>query len=148
MSEIHSFKGKWGTEFVWQGGRSRSYQMDENSNVVETWLVGKAENANNFAIRHYELAAGGVSHLEEHPYDHGLIILHGSGEVLLGEDVSPIAAGDVVYISPDHRHQVRNTGEQPLQFFCIIPAHRPKNGKLVWAEEQIEDQLTTEDQDL
>jgi quercetin dioxygenase-like cupin family protein len=142
MSSIHRFKGKWGEDFVWDGARTRVYS-NEASGATETWLIGKAENAENFAMRYYELQPGGHSREEHHPYDHGVLIIRGSGEVLIGEDVHPIARGDVVYIAPDDRHQIRNTGGDTLGWICIIPARRYKQGKMVWAEEGLDDLQVT-----
>ncbi len=141
MSTIHRFKGKWGEEFVWDGARTRVYRGA--SQATETWLIGKAEGAENFAMRYYELGAGGHSREEDHPYDHGILFIRGSGEVLVGEQVFPVAQGDVVHIDPNARHQIRNTGDETLGWLCVIPARRQKEGRTVWSEEGLEDQLTT-----
>jgi quercetin dioxygenase-like cupin family protein len=141
MSVIHRFKGAWGRLFTWDGARTREYKGA--SQATETWLIGKAEGAENFAMRYYELGPGGHSREEDHPYDHGVIIIRGAGEVLIGEQMHPVGQGDVVYIAPDARHQMRNTGDDTLGWICVIPARRQKEGRIVWAEEGLEDQLHT-----
>ncbi len=142
MSSIHRFKGEWGEDFIWDGARTRVYS-NEASGATETWLIGKADKAENFAMRYYELQPGGHSREEYHPYDHGVLFIRGSGEVLIGEEVHHIEQGDVVYISPDEVHQIRNTGEDPLGWICIIPARRQKQGKTVWSEEGLDDLQVT-----
>lgn len=140
MTTIHRFTGTWLDDMRWEGARTRAYS-GEASGATETWLIGKAEGAENFALRYYTLQPGGHSREEEHPYDHGVIFLHGRGEVLLGDEVAAVGQGDVVYISPDERHQIRNTGDEVLGWLCTIPARRFKQDKTVWAEEGLEDQL-------
>lgn len=138
MSFIHRFIGTWGEDFLWDGARMRIYSQGA-SGASETWLIGKAEKAKNFAIRYYELEPGGYSREETHPYDHGVFFIRGSGQIKLGLSDQPVAQGDIVYIAPDEVHQIKNTGDDALGWICVIPALRQKEGKLVWAEEGIKD---------
>ena len=137
MGTIHEFSGDWDKVFSWNGTRTRMYQNDESNQVSETWIIGKAEGAQNFAFRYYQLEPGGFSRKEQHPHDHGVLILHGSGQVLLDKEEYPITRGDIIYIPPDELHQLSNTGDEPLGFLCVIPARRVKGGEIVWAEEGI-----------
>lgn len=142
MSVIHRFKGEWGEDFTWDGGRSRQYRQ-EASGATETWLIGKAERAENFAMRYYELEPGGHSRKEQHPYDHGVLFLRGQGEVVLDQETHQVKQGDVVYIEPDEVHQIKNNGQETLGWLCVIPARRHKQGRVVWAEEGLEELRTT-----
>lgn len=137
MSMINRFNGDWGERMAWSGARVRHYGGDVVSEVTESWLIGKAENAHNFAVRYYEVVVDGHSKLEEHTHDHGIIVLRGEGKVLLGDTWHDIGVGDVVYIEPDERHQLANLGTEPLGFICVIPAVRKKKGKDIWAEGEL-----------
>lgn len=136
---IHRFNGNWLADMTWDGARTRVYKGA--SQATETWLIGKAERAQNFAMRFYTLGPDGHSVEEDHSYDHGVIFMSGQGEVLLGDTWHPVSQGDVIYIAPDERHQIRNTGEDTLGWLCVIPARRRKHGKEVWAEEGLEDEF-------
>ena len=126
MGVIHKCIGDWAAQPLWSGSRQRGYESDEARGVKETWLIGKAEGAKNHALRYYEVEPHGFSREESHEHDHGIIILHGEGEVQLEDETVAVEAGDVIYIPPNERHQVRNRGEALLGFFCIIPAVRTK----------------------
>ena len=141
MSAVNKFSGEWGELFSWSGARSRRYVGERAAAVTETWLIGKAEKARNFAVRYYEVDARGHTNLEEHAHDHGILFLRGQGRVLLGDEWHDVTQGDVVYIAPDERHQIVNSGEGALGFICVIPAVRMKHEKKVWAEEGLK--LTT-----
>ncbi len=134
---IHKFIGDWGKRLEWSGARSRFYDGENAKGVTETWLVGKAEKANNFAIRYYSVEIGGNTVEEHHEHDHGIIILQGEATVLLGDEKVDVAKGDVVYIPPNVQHQLVNRGQETMGFICVIPAHRNKAGKDVWADENI-----------
>ena len=51
-----------------------------------------------------------------------MVITHGRGRVLLGEQWSEIGAGDAVFVEPNEQHQFEALGDQPLGFICVIPA--------------------------
>lgn len=138
MGVIRKFTGDWDKVFSWDGARTRMYQNDESSQVSETWMIGKKEGAQNFAFRYYQLSPGSHSKQEQHPHDHGILVLQGEGEVLLGEQRYPVTRGDIIYITPDLPHQLINSSQEHLGFICVIPARREKGGSTVWAEEGIE----------
>jgi quercetin dioxygenase-like cupin family protein len=137
MSAIKKFTGDWDQNFSWDGTRSRMYQNTDTNQVSETWMIGKKEGAENFAFRYYQLSPGSHSREEQHPYDHGILVLQGEGEVLLGEKRYPVSRGDIIYIEPDIKHQLNNTSKDALGFLCVIQAKRKKSGVIVWAEEGI-----------
>jgi len=136
---IKKFIGEWPQAPAWDGQRSRSYPTTtEYAEVTENWLIGKNEGAQNFALRYYRVEANGFTRRENHPYDHGIVILHGRGEALIGSEKQPFSQGDMLYIPPDVEHQMVNTGDGAMGFLCIIPAKRQKHGETVWADEKIE----------
>jgi mannose-6-phosphate isomerase-like protein (cupin superfamily) len=53
--------------------------------------------------------------------EESLVILKGQGEALIeGEANTPFTAPTVVYIPPATRHNIRNTGGQPLQYVYVV----------------------------
>ena len=123
---VHKFTGDWEKVFNWEGARSRLYKNEADNQVSETYMIGKKEGAENFAFRYYQIESGGHSQKEQHPYDHGILILQGGGEVLLAETTYAISRGDIIHIPPDALHQISNPGPEPLGFLCVIPARTGK----------------------
>ena len=115
---VHHHKG----QFDWEGvPLSRYPPGKEMQGVSVRWLIGPAEGAAKFAVRYYEIAPGGWTSLDRHAHNHGVVVLRGRGQVLLGQDQHQVAFGDVVYIPPYEVHQLRNAGEEPFGFLCVIP---------------------------
>lgn len=85
-------------------------------------LVGPAEGAANFHMRHFEVAAGGFTPHHQHDYEHEILILKGSGIARSEQGERPFRAGDVIWVPANEMHQFRNTGDGPLEFICLIPA--------------------------
>lgn len=88
-------------------------------------LITVREGAPNFAMRLFDLAAGGYTPLHSHPWEHEVFILQGAGAVMSDDGTHPFSGGDAVFIPGDERHQFRNTGEGVLRFICVIPIQNP-----------------------
>jgi mannose-6-phosphate isomerase-like protein (cupin superfamily) len=53
--------------------------------------------------------------------EESLVILQGQGEALIeGQANRPFTAPAVVYIPPATRHNIKNTGKQPLQYVYVV----------------------------
>jgi quercetin dioxygenase-like cupin family protein len=107
--------------FEWHGIVRERYDRAEVADVTKQVLLGPGDGAHNFALRYFEVAAGGASALESHPHDHGVMVLRGTGKVRLGDAEHAIGFGDVVYVAPGELHQFVNTGAEPLGFLCVVP---------------------------
>jgi mannose-6-phosphate isomerase-like protein (cupin superfamily) len=55
-------------------------------------------------------------------------ILSGKGEMHIDGEAQMVEPGDAVYIPPNARQFIRNLGEEPLVFICIVdPAWRKED---------------------
>ena len=100
---------------------AKPVEMEGASGCTVRWLVGESDGAPNFAMRQFEIAAGGHTPKHSHPYEHEVFVLEGSGVVLEGNDEHPLKTGDVIFVKPDEIHQFKNTGDSPMKFLCMIP---------------------------
>jgi quercetin dioxygenase-like cupin family protein len=96
-------------------------EMDGAQGCSVRWLVGQEQGAPNFAMRQFEVAVGGHTPRHQHPYEHEVFVLEGTGEALEGNVAHPLRSGDVVFVRPDEIHQFRNTGNVPFKFLCLVP---------------------------
>lgn len=85
------------------------------------WLITKETGAQNFAMRLFEMAAGGNSPLHTHNWEHEVFILEGEGVVVGEQDEKTFKAGDAIFIPANEKHQLRNSGEKTVKFLCLIP---------------------------
>ena len=98
-------------------------EMAGASSVSMRLMVGRADGAENFAMRLFEVGPGGHTPEHSHNYEHEVMVLAGRGEVVDGDSANrrPIAGGDVLFIPANHVHQFRNTESEPLKFLCLVP---------------------------
>ena len=99
----------------------KTYAGPEGPRGTKQIVIGPDDGAGNFAMRVFHIDPGKASAEEEHPHDHGVMVLSGRARVLLGDQWHDVEAGDVVWIQPNERHQLRNIGEGPLTFLCVVP---------------------------
>ena len=85
-------------------------------------LIGPADNARNFHMRHFRIEAGGHTPHHQHDYEHEIIVLRGTGVARSEKGDRPFRAGDVIWVPAEEMHQFRNTSDAPLEFICLIPA--------------------------
>jgi len=85
------------------------------------WLITKEMGAENFAMRLFEMEPGGSSPLHRHPWEHEVFILEGEGIVVGGREEREFRAGDVIFIPPNEKHQLKNNSQKTVKFLCLIP---------------------------
>ncbi|MBI4515370.1 MAG: cupin domain-containing protein [Deltaproteobacteria bacterium] len=96
---------------------------DEAKGVEMRPLITEQEGAPTFALRLFTLAPGGHTPLHQHPWEHEVYVLAGSGSVHGAEGERPLRVGDAVFIGPGELHQFRS--QAGMQFICCIP-HPPR----------------------
>jgi quercetin dioxygenase-like cupin family protein len=118
MGVIHrKFPGR----YEWENTDLVTYDKATVRGVSKRVLIGPKDGAQGFAMRYFEVRPGGNSAFEHHPEIHQVYVLHGRGQVLLGDTWHDIAEGDVVYIEPEEQHQLKAAADAPLGFICVAP---------------------------
>ncbi|MFO0845558.1 MAG: cupin domain-containing protein [Gemmataceae bacterium] len=129
-SRLHRFRAARspGEPHLWDGVPVQDYKpvADHHCGVLRSVLIGEAGERTRFHVRYFEIAPGGYSTLEHHRHEHVVIVLRGGGEVRLGETWHAVGFGDTVYVAPDEVHRLRNRGEEPFGFLCMVDAERDR----------------------
>jgi quercetin dioxygenase-like cupin family protein len=118
MSFIHRFIGKK-DDYRWEDVPVREYD-EEFLGVTRQVMIGPDEGSLNFHLRYFRLEPGTHSHLEHHPHEHGVIILHGKARVQLNDEFFEVKPYDAIFISGEDLHQFVVIGDEPLGFLCVI----------------------------
>ena len=87
-------------------------------------LIGPKDGASNFHMRHFTVEPGGRTPHHSHDYEHEVLVLAGCGVVHSPQGEQPFKLNDVVFVPANQAHQFRNTGDEPCEFICLIPAPR------------------------
>jgi mannose-6-phosphate isomerase-like protein (cupin superfamily) len=124
--------------YRWDSVETREYKTEGTHfrEITRQTLLGEGpgEEPLRYLTRYFEIQPGGYSSLERHRHPHVVMVIRGSGRVVLGSEVHPIGPFDCVYIAPATIHQFQATGGEPLGFVCIVDRERDRP-ELVRAEE-------------
>ena len=118
MGAIHRQTG----EREWDGVEAVGYDDPAVAGVEKRELIGPADGAPHYRLRHFHVPPGGRTARESHPHDHGVVIVSGRARVTLGDAEHEVGAGDAVYVGGDELHCFETLGDEPLEFLCVSPA--------------------------
>ena len=81
-----------------------------------------------YSLAHAILPVGETSQAHSLTTSEVYYILSGTGEMHIDGEVAAIASGDAVYIPPKAKQFLRNVGDEPIVFICIVdPAWRKED---------------------
>jgi quercetin dioxygenase-like cupin family protein len=120
--------------FRWAEVASTPYRQRERhqargmdfAGVVRHTLARPEELPASWELRYFEFEPGGYSSLEKHGHAHYIVVLRGSGRVLVGKQVVACRAFDAVYVPPLTPHRWTNAGEEPFGFLCTVDRDRDR----------------------
>jgi quercetin dioxygenase-like cupin family protein len=103
-------------------------EMEGVSGAGMAVMVGRADGAPNFALRHFRVEAEGHTPRHRHDYEHEVFIVEGKGSVLLDGEFREIRGGDVLYVPANEEHQFRADRGEALRFLCVVPVEQNCGG--------------------
>ncbi|MCA1801363.1 MAG: cupin domain-containing protein [Rhodothermaceae bacterium] len=116
--------------YTWEGVGRKQYKTDGTAfrDIERFSLLGEGEGELelNCQTRYFEVQPGGYSSLEYHRHPHTVVIIRGSGSMVLGDEVHELNMHDVVYVSPETLHQFHADRGEPLGFLCVVDRYRDK----------------------
>ncbi len=77
-------------------------------------------------LRYFEVQAGGYTTLERHQHMHAVMVLHGGGRALVGEELFELAQHDLITVPALTWHQFRARKDAPLGFLCMVNTDRDR----------------------
>jgi len=131
--------------FSWNGVDKKEYKTGSAlfKDVHRYSLLGDEIPELNLHTRYFEVQDGGYSSLEVHRHPHSVVIIRGSGSVVLNNSISNIGLHDVIYIAPNTIHQFHADNNEPLGFLCMVDRYRDK--PTVPDDEQIREVIKSEE---
>jgi quercetin dioxygenase-like cupin family protein len=117
-------------DFQWSGIVRKEYKTEGSHfrDITRHTLLGEADDEKSLKsqLRYFEIEPGGYSSLERHKHPHMVVIVRGSGRVILGDSVEPVGHLDCVYVAPGTLHQFHATEGEPLGFLCVVDRERDR----------------------
>ena len=113
--------------YTWEGVEILPYkETGSHFKSISRQTLFHGEGDLPVEFRYFEIQAGGHSTLERHNHQHAVMIIRGSGQVFVGDSITPICLHDVVHIPPQTWHQFRANQGEELGFLCIVATDRDR----------------------
>ncbi|MCC5940147.1 MAG: cupin domain-containing protein [Balneolaceae bacterium] len=114
--------------YSWNGVERKQYKTDTKNfkDIHRYTLLADDISALNSETRYFEIQPGGYSSLELHRHPHSVVIIRGSGTLVLENDLHELNNHDVVFIAPETIHQFHADNNEPLGFICIVDRYRDR----------------------
>lgn len=117
-------------DYQWDTVPRKEYKDDTGcyKGVHRYALLGEQadEQALTFQTRYFEVEAGGYTSFEYHRHPHSVVVIRGSGTVILGDSLHELSLHDVVFIAPDTLHQFHADRGEKLGFLCVVDRYRDR----------------------
>ncbi len=86
-------------------------------------IIDERFDSFRFFLRYYKIEVGGMTPYDIHNYEHIIIVTKGEGSILTIENGAPIlkkiSKDDVIFIKANEPHQIINTGNGDLEYYCF-----------------------------
>ena len=97
-----------------------SIQGNEGTSIKQYFHPHNTLNGINYSIAQFTLEPGKKSKLHKMKSSEIYYILEGSGEILIDEESFHIEKDDSVYVPPNSKQFIKNSGSGNLRFLCIV----------------------------
>jgi len=118
------------SNYQWDTVTRKEYKDDTScyKGVHRYSLLGEQpdEQALTFQTRYFEVEDGGYTTFEYHRHPHSVVIIRGSGTVILGDELHELSLHDVVFIAPETLHQFHADRGDKLGFLCVVDRYRDR----------------------
>ena len=92
----------------------------------------KADLKLRYSLAHALVKSGQSSQLHKLKTSEVYYILQGQGKMHVDKESSVVKAGQVIYIPPNSKQYIENTGDKDLKFLCIVdPAWKPEDEEIL-----------------
>ena len=109
----------------------KEFKSGDNAILREFFNAHKDKIEVRYSLAHAKVLPG------EHTRDHRLdiselyYILRGEGLMYVDDEAANVYPNDAIYIPPNAKQSIKNTGKSDLEFICIVdPAWKPENEEI------------------
>jgi quercetin dioxygenase-like cupin family protein len=88
--------------------------------LVHRTVAGHAQGVSSMEVWHQTMAPGAETPVHRHACEEVIVVLSGSGRLILGGEASDFRAGSTLVLAPDVVHQIVNSGREELVLVAAL----------------------------
>lgn len=110
----------------------QSISGNEGTKIKQYFHPHNTLNGISYSIAQFTLEAGTQSKLHKLSSSEIYYILEGCGDLIIDDETFHLQKDDSVYVAPNSKQFIRNTGSSNLRFLCIVePAWKPNDEEIL-----------------
>jgi mannose-6-phosphate isomerase-like protein (cupin superfamily) len=104
------------------------FTAGDNTILRELLHPAKADLKLHYSLAHAVVKPGRASRPHRLKTSEVYYIMEGEGVMYIDDESAPVGPGQAIYIPPNAKQYIRNTGSSDLKFICIVdPAWRKED---------------------
>lgn len=108
-----------------KNSKINSIQGNEGTTIKQYFHPHNTLNGINYSLAQFTLEPGKRSKLHKLKSSEIYYIIEGNGKISIDDDTYDLGKDDSVYVAPNSKQFIENTGSENLRFLCIVePAWR------------------------
>jgi quercetin dioxygenase-like cupin family protein len=113
--------------FRWEAVAHQPYKQDGSAPFKDiSRQVLFHDDALACELRYFEMDGNGFSSLERHEHEHGVMIMRGHGQCMVGDEVRDVKQFDLITIPGWTWHQFRANAGETFGFLCMVNVKRDR----------------------
>lgn len=108
------------------------FMAGDNTRLRELLHPDKADLNLRYSLAHAVLEPGLTSYAHKLKTSEVYYIIEGEGDMYIDDEIEKVVPGQAVYIPPNSKQYIKNTGTTDLKFICIVdPAWRVEDEEVL-----------------
>lgn len=100
-----------------------AFDVSGITHVKKRIVLGPSDGSKEIVLRYFSLEPGGATPHHSHDFPHLVKIEAGKGLIMdESNNAHELQPGDFIYVDDNETHHFQNTGTEPFEFICIVPA--------------------------
>ena len=105
---------------ITENSKIEIFNGKEGSQIKQYFNPNNTSNGINYSLAQFSLKVGGKTKLHRIKSSEIYYILEGNGNLNVDEDTYHLEKDDSVYVPPNSKQFIENTGEGNFRFLCIV----------------------------
>lgn len=97
------------------------YNSNGAQAVHKKSMIGPWNGWEEYVMRFFEIEPGGYTPKHQHPWPQYMFVMEGDGLIDWGEQEEKLQFGHSIVVPDNALHQIKNVGDRPLRFICVVP---------------------------
>jgi mannose-6-phosphate isomerase-like protein (cupin superfamily) len=108
------------------------FTAGDNTILRELLHPAKADLKLHYSLAHAVVKPGRASRPHRLKTSEVYYIMEGEGVMYIDDESAPVGPGQAIYIPPNAKQYIRNTGSSDLKFICVVdPAWRKEDEEVL-----------------